>query len=88
VRGAEALILLKEVSKMEYKYMDAMIANTDGETKRELTNIMISGMILYFTSRQFEKFAMKQVRTRKVSTNIFKSMWCLKKMTTVHDQYI
>ena len=70
----EVLILLKEEYKMEYKSMDAMIVNIDGEIKKELQNIMIFGQILYFTSKRYEKYLKKQVKTRRVSTNIFKNM--------------
>ena len=66
----EALILRREEYKTEFKFMDAMIANTDGETRRESPNIKIFGMISSSTSKQYGKSKMKQVKTRKAYTNI------------------
>jgi hypothetical protein len=63
------LILTKEEYKTGCKYMVVMTVNTDGEMKNELQNIMIFGMILYFTNRQYEKLWMEQAWTRKVFTN-------------------
>jgi hypothetical protein len=68
--------------------MDAMIANIDGEMKKELINIMTFGMILFFTSKRYEKFVLEQVKTKKVSINIFKNILYLKKKIIIQDQFI
>jgi hypothetical protein len=66
----EALIPLKEEFKMVCKFMVAMTANIGGEMKKESRSIMIFGMILYFTSKLSEKFAMRPGKTRKAFINI------------------
>ena len=88
MRGVGALILEREEYKMEYKSMDAMIVNTDGGMKKELQNIMTFGMILYFTNRRYEKYAVRQAKTKKAFTNILRNIWYLKKTIIVPGQYI
>ena len=41
--------------------MGEMIENIGGEMKKELPSITIFGTILYFTNRQSEKFAVKEI---------------------------